>query len=84
MSSIVDINVMVDMSWTKWNQIKEASEEYAKYEDRAAKGARIEPVLVSAGPLKELKKAYPNYFLNVRDFIDKVQIILQHSTGEGV
>ncbi|HEY1645345.1 MAG TPA: RelA/SpoT domain-containing protein [Candidatus Saccharimonadales bacterium] len=70
-------------SYTKL-QILDASEEYARTEERAAKGERIEPVLVSAGPLKELKKAYPNYFLDVKDFIDKVQIILQFSTVEVV
>jgi hypothetical protein len=43
-------------------------EEYAKYEKLAAQGEQIEPVLVSAGPMENLKKAYPNLFLDISDF----------------
>ena len=62
------------------DQLVEASNAYAQTEARAAKGDKIEPVLVSAGPLKELKKAYPNYFLDVNDFISKVEIILKEAS----
>jgi putative GTP pyrophosphokinase len=62
-------------SYTR-NQLEEASRAYVAAEAQAVLGAKIEPVLVSAGPLKELKKAYPNYFLDVEDFVRKVEIIV--------
>jgi hypothetical protein len=42
--------------------------DYGEYEADAVRGKKIEPVLVSAGPLKQLKQAYPNFFLDIRDF----------------
>jgi putative GTP pyrophosphokinase len=62
-------------SYTR-DQLLQASEDYAATEAQATLGAKIEPVLVSAGPLKQLKKAYPNYFLDVNDFVSKVEIII--------
>lgn len=37
----------------------------------------IELVLISAGNLKEIKKAYPNYFLDTQDFIKSVKNICE-------
>lgn len=57
---------------------KEASKDYAEAEARAGNGEKIEPVLVSVGPLKSLKKAYPNFFLDINDFMRIIeQIIVQ-------
>ena len=53
---------------------KEATKRYAELEAQADKGK--DTVLVSAGNLKSLKKAYPNYFLDVRDFLSKIQAIV--------
>lgn len=55
-------------------QLKLATTEYAKFEARGDEN--IDQVLVSAGHLKSLKLAYPNYFLDVRDFIEKVEVII--------
>ncbi|WP_437185843.1 hypothetical protein SH668x_002964 [Planctomicrobium sp. SH668] len=33
-------------------------------------------VLVSAGSIKDLKKAYPNFFLDVDSFLDRVKKII--------
>lgn len=52
---------------------KLATERYAQLEAQADNQKDV--VLVSAGNLKSLKKAYPNYFLDVRDFLDKIQAI---------
>lgn len=54
-----------------------ASKAYADIEIKAIQGARVEPVLVSVGRLKSLKAAYPNYFLDVRDFAEKVEAIIK-------
>lgn len=61
-------------SYAKGN-IKQASADYTKTEARAAKGEKIEPVLVSAGDINNLKRAYPNFFLDVQDFINRVKSI---------
>jgi hypothetical protein len=42
----------------------------------AVKGAKIEPVLVSAGPLGDLRRAYPNFFLDLKDFVTIVTQIV--------
>lgn len=45
-----------------------ATLDYNAIEKEAALGAKIEPVLVSAGPMETLKKAYPNLFLDISEF----------------
>jgi ppGpp synthetase/RelA/SpoT-type nucleotidyltranferase len=45
-----------------------AMRDYAKFESEAAKGSKLEPVLVSAGPMENLRKAYPNLFLDISEF----------------
>jgi len=63
------------------DKLLEASRAYESAELRAASGEAIEPVLVSAGKLKSLKQAYPNYFLDIREFIDKIRIIGNEING---
>lgn len=59
------------------NQLAQASADYASAEERAAAGEPIEPVLVAAGKLDSLKHAYPNYFLDIRDFTTELQRIIK-------
>jgi ppGpp synthetase/RelA/SpoT-type nucleotidyltranferase len=61
------------------DQLLQASNDYAAAESEAAKGSPVEPVLVSAGRLKSLRQAYPNYFLDVREFVEKVEVLIQVS-----
>lgn len=56
------------------SMLERATAKYAELEATAARD--IDQVLVSAGRLNSLKAAYPNYFLDVRDFIDKVEAII--------
>jgi putative GTP pyrophosphokinase len=44
-------------------QLEQANIDYAAIEQRTKAGEEIEAVLVSAGPVDSLRKAYPNYFL---------------------
>jgi hypothetical protein len=62
-------------------QSAEAIEEYARLEKYASEGTgdKIEPVLVSVGSLEAIQKAYPNYFLDIRLFIEKVQKIIKEA-----
>lgn len=57
-------------------QLSQASIDYAKAEEEAVSGARIEPVLVAAGSIESLRSAYPNYFLDVNQFVYQVERIL--------
>lgn len=46
-----------------------ANAEYMKAEKRASDGEHIQVVLVSAGSIDSLRRAYPNYFLDTHDFL---------------
>lgn len=50
------------------DNFEKAMADYAKFEDEASKGSKLEPVLVSAGPMENLRKAYPNLFLDITEF----------------
>ncbi|STZ13961.1 GTP pyrophosphokinase ywaC [Moraxella caviae] len=51
------------------NQLAIAETLYQSQEIKTKDNANIEVVLLSAGNLKQVKKAYPNYFLDTQDFI---------------
>ncbi len=51
------------------NKIDEANEEYTNMEKKITSGEPLQVVLVSAGPIEALKRAYPNYFLDTHEFI---------------
>ncbi len=55
----------------------QAMEDYSKVEAEAAEGNKIEPVLVSVGRIDELRKAYPNFFLDMSDFMSIVREIVK-------
>ncbi len=57
-------------------RFNQAVEHYSMIEAEAAKGKKIEPVLVSAGRIDEVRKAYPNFFLDMGDFIQIVNEIV--------
>ncbi len=58
------------------DSFKQAVADYGKIEAEAARGEKIEPVLVSAGPIDQLRRAYPNFFLDIDDFIKIVSGII--------
>jgi len=47
-----------------------ANNAYAKVEREISEGEPLMAVLVSTGRVKDLRKAYPNYFLDTREFIN--------------
>lgn len=53
----------------------QAIEDYSKAEAEAAGGKTIEPVLVSAGRIETLRRAYPNFFLDIDDFVAAINEI---------
>lgn len=54
----------------------QASTDYSEFEKEAVEGKKIEPVLVSAGPIDTLRRAYPNLFLDIGEFMRIVNSIV--------
>lgn len=46
-----------------------ATHAYSKLEEKISQGEDLQAVLVSAGHIENLRRAYPNYFLDTREFI---------------
>lgn len=59
------------------DSIEIANREYSELEARASKGEQIEPVLVSAGPIEKLRRAYPSFFLDISEFVRVVQELVK-------
>ncbi|MDO8675473.1 MAG: RelA/SpoT domain-containing protein [Candidatus Omnitrophota bacterium] len=57
------------------DQVELANEEYSKKEQRILKGEKLQIVLVSAGNIETLKRAYPNYFLDTKNFVQRLDEI---------
>jgi ppGpp synthetase/RelA/SpoT-type nucleotidyltranferase len=57
--------------------LQKANQDYTEYEKRLKDGERIQVVLVSAGNISNLRRAYPNYFFDTRAFIKQLEV-LQH------
>lgn len=63
-------------------KLEEANLAYATVEARTKAGETIEAVLVSAGPVEQLRKAYPNYFLDTQVFVRQLhRLIATHSAA---
>lgn len=58
-------------------QYKRASADYAQLEDVCKGDVTKDVVMVSAGELKTLKKAYPNYFLDINKFAERLNAIIE-------
>lgn len=56
--------------------LEEATRAYTSAEERARNGESIEVVLVSAGPIESLRRAYPNYFLDTNEFIKRIETVI--------
>ena len=54
-----------------------ASTALENLEKQAQNNPNIDALLVSVGPLDELRKAYPNYFLDVGEFIDQLRSVIR-------
>lgn len=52
-----------------------AGDDYGGIEKQISSGSPLQAVLVSAGPLDDLRRAYPNYFLDTHQFIRQLDRI---------
>jgi len=73
------LNKKVNITAYGRDDFDQAALDYVAAEARALKGEKIEPVLVSAGPIDQLHKAYPNFFLNISDFVTSVTQMVENS-----
>ncbi len=62
-------------------RLEQASVDYAAIEQRTKAGESIEAVLVSAGPIDALRKAYPNYFLDTQEFVLQIQKLIEQTAA---
>lgn len=61
--------------------LQQATMDYAEVERRAQLGEPVEAVLVSAGPVTALRKAYPNYFLDTQAFVREMNNVISEAGG---
>lgn len=74
------INHAVEISRYDRDSFFEAAQDYATIEHEVSLGRKIvEPVLVSAGSIDKLEKAYPNFFLDTTEFTNALTSILKIS-----
>ena len=60
-----------------------ANSEYSKHEERMiANNEDRDIVLVSAETTRELRRAYPNYFLDTKEFVNKLSEYFQEATSK--
>ena len=58
------------------DQLEEANIAYSNAEKQSAeKEQQIQVVLVAAGSVDSLRRAYPNYFLDTHDFLKQLKYI---------
>jgi putative GTP pyrophosphokinase len=60
------------------DEFLEATKAYSAKEVEAARG--VDVVLVSVGDINQLKAAYPNYFLDLKEFIEKVKVLIEEAS----
>lgn len=63
------------------NDFERATNDLTLAEFKQGLGKPIEPVLVSVGPIKTLQKAYPNFFLDINDFMRIIENITSLPSG---
>lgn len=56
--------------------LAEAHAAYAKVESEARNGAPLDPVLVTGGSVKDLQRAFPNYFLDTEIFASRIGAVV--------
>jgi len=63
-------------------QLEKANIDYTNIEKEINKNKNVQAVLVSTSSIENLRKAYPSYFLDTRDFLDKLNLIYNRNLKE--
>lgn len=66
---------VVNIRFYSESHLEQANIDYTNIEKEINKGARIQAVLVSTGSIDSLRKAYPSYFLDTDEFLNKLRLI---------
>lgn len=61
--------------------LAQATIDYAAVEERTRAGERVEAVLVAAGPVAALRRAYPNYFLDTQAFVTEMHAVITEANA---
>jgi ppGpp synthetase/RelA/SpoT-type nucleotidyltranferase len=69
-------SAVVTVRGYKAAELRQATDKYLELEKESTKDSLHDVVLVSAGSLKELKKAYPNYSADSKEFIKYIKQVL--------
>jgi hypothetical protein len=64
----------------KKNEIEKALQEYSNLEKQYLDNKKYDIVLVRSETVKELKKAYPNYFIDCAKFIIEIEKIIKQDS----
>jgi hypothetical protein len=62
-------------------RLEEANKRYTEIEERSDKGEDLQAVLVAAGSIDNLRKAYPNFFLDANEFVNQLDRIRDAAEG---
>ncbi len=62
----------VSVTTYRKEELEKANSDYSDLEQQIEKGEPVQAVLVAAGPIKDLRRAYPNYFLDTREFLKQL------------
>lgn len=60
------------------DKLEEANTRYSEAEQSSSAAAPVQVVLVSAGSIDSLKRAYPNYFLDTHEFLSQLEKITKN------
>lgn len=77
------VNKTVRINAYDRDSFAEAIADYSLVEAQVAQGDTVEPVLVSAGSISNLRRAYPNFFLDIGEFTSILNRILASATNPG-
>lgn len=70
---------IIYVSEYKKSELNKAYDALQKIESENLNDSMYESVLVASGKLKELRKAYPNYFLDLNNFAENIKILYSES-----
>lgn len=70
----LDKRVLNVKNYTK-KQLGQANVDYTNIEKEINNGANLQAVLVSTGSIESLRRAYPSYFLDSKEYLNKIELI---------
>jgi hypothetical protein len=65
----------------KRSELKQASRAYAKKERQIREKSGTDAVLVSVDSIRNVQRAYPNYFADTRLFVEVLKRVIRNKKG---